>query len=113
MARRVSRYDSITAWYVDFSREWGSERHALLPEDVTVQCVLDMACGPGELSRVLAGRGALVAAVDLSANMLAHAADRASTQRLDIRYRLGDVTTTRWWDGDCFDGCSPPTSTPC
>ncbi len=104
MTARASRYDPIADWYVDFTSEWGSESRALLPDDLTDQRVLDMACGPGELSRVLASRGALVTAVDLSANMLAHARDRESTHRAVIRYLLGDVTTTNWWDDDCFDG---------
>ena len=101
---RLSRYDSITDWYVDFTRAWGIESRALLPDDVYGQRVLDMACGPGDLSRDLAGRGARVTWVGLSANMLTHATSLGSTQHLGIHYVRGDATTIDWWDGDCFDG---------
>ncbi|MGI8613117.1 MAG: class I SAM-dependent methyltransferase [Nocardioidaceae bacterium] len=104
MAVQVSRYDPITDWYVEFTRAWGTESRAFLPDDLSGQRVLDMACGPGGLSRHLAGRGAWVTGVDLSANMLIHATSLESTQRLGIRYVRGDVTTIDWWDGDCFDG---------
>lgn len=104
MAVHVSRYDPITDWYVDFTRAWGTESRAFLPDDLFERRVLDMACGHGELSRHLATRGASITAVDLSVNMLTHATNLESTQGLGIRYVHGDVTTTGWWDGDCFDG---------
>lgn len=96
MAVQVSRYDPITDWYVEFTRAWGTESRALLPDTMSGQRVLDMACGPGELSRHLASRGARVTAVDLSANMLIRATSLESTQRLGIRYVQGDVTTIDW-----------------
>ena len=48
--------------------------------------------------------GAEVTGVDLSANLVqrAEALDRA--QPLGIRYLVGDVSQTTWWDGVRFDG---------
>jgi SAM-dependent methyltransferase len=104
MALRDARYDQATDWYVGFTREWAAEARPFLPNDLSGQHVLDMACGLGELSRLLAGHGASVTAVDLSANMLGHATDQEAQRPLGIRYLVGDVTTADWWDGDLFDG---------
>jgi len=104
MALREARYDRATDWYVGFARDWAAEAHPILPNDLSGQHVLDMACGLGELSRLLASRSASVTAVDLSTNMLGQATSQEAERPLGIRYRVGDVTTTDWWDGDLFDG---------
>jgi SAM-dependent methyltransferase len=104
MAVSEARYDRATDWYVGFAREWAAEASPFLPSDLSGQRVLEMACGLGELSRVLAGDGASVMGVDISAKMLGHAMTREAAQPLGIRYLVGDVTTTDWWDGDLFDG---------
>jgi len=98
------RYDRIADWYVDFTREWPSEPIALLPDDLTDQRVLDMACGYGRAARQLAARGADVIAVDISQNLLAHGKALTTPRPVSVRYVLGDVTTTDWWDGEPFDG---------
>src|SRR5439155_9963511 len=99
-----SRYDAIADWYVEFTRDWPSEPVALLPGNLRGQHVVDLACGYGTAGRYLAGRGAVVTAVDLSTKML----DRAVTIEGDapsgVRYVHGDVTTIDWWDGEPFDG---------
>lgn len=61
--------------------------------------MLDLACGNGALSRLIADRGATVTAVDASAGMLRHA---EPSEHVD--YRHGDATDTDWWDGDPYDG---------
>src|SRR4051794_12350437 len=99
-----ARYDRATEWYVGFARDRAAEARPFLERDLSGQRVLDMACGLGELSRLLASGGALVTAVDLSANMLGHAMDRETGRPLGIRYLIGDVTTTDWWEGALFDG---------
>ena len=70
MAIRGARYDPVADWYVGFTRHWGTEARPLMPNDLSGQRVLEMACGLGELSRLLAGRGASVTAVDISTEML-------------------------------------------
>lgn len=104
MVAGVSRYDEVAGWYVEFTRGWGTESRPLLPDCLTGQRVLDMACGPGDLSRHLAVQGARVTAVDLSANMLTHARNLEVEQPRGISYVLGDVTRTDWWDHVEFDG---------
>jgi SAM-dependent methyltransferase len=48
--------------------------------------VLDVGCGEGYFSRLLAKRGARVASVDLSAGLLARARDKESREPLGIEY---------------------------
>lgn len=103
MVAREARYDRVTDWYVGFARSWAADARPFLPRDVSGLRVLDMACGLGELSRHLAGQGAAVTAVDISANMLARARDLEAEQPLGIRYLVGDLTATDWWDGEPFD----------
>lgn len=103
MALREARYDRATDWYVGFARDWSADAIPFLPGDLSGQRVLDMGCGLGELSRLLASQGALVTAVDLSANLLGHAKNQEAERPLVIRYLVGDVTTTGWWDGVRFD----------
>jgi len=72
------------AWMDYLARLW--KRHGLAP-----QSVLDLACGTGTMSRLLAGRGLSVTGVDLSAGMLAVARERAKAQRLDIPFYEQDA----------------------
>jgi 2-polyprenyl-3-methyl-5-hydroxy-6-metoxy-1,4-benzoquinol methylase len=104
MTVREARYDRATDWYVGFTRAWAAEARPLLPDDLSGRHVVDLACGLGDLSRLLAGRGASVTAVDLSVNMLGHARSQEAERPLGIRYLVGDVTTSDWWDGDQFGG---------
>ena len=103
MTLREARYDEAADWYVDFTGAWKAQARPLLPDDLGGRRLLDMGCGLGDLSRLLAGRGASVTAVDLSANMLAHAWSGGAGQP-EVRFLVGDVTTTDWWDGEPFDG---------
>jgi SAM-dependent methyltransferase len=104
MAIREARYDGATDWYVGFARDWAADARPFLPTDLSGQQVVEMACGLGELSRELASRGAAVTAVDLSTKMLGQATEQEAERPLGIRYVVGDVTTTDWWEGDVFDG---------
>jgi SAM-dependent methyltransferase len=104
MGSRTVRYDPIADWYCDFTRDWDPEPVALFPGEFRGERVLDLACGHGRISRYLAEHGAVVTAVDLSVNLLAHARELESTTPLGIRYLHGDAIGTGWWDGEPFDG---------
>src|SRR6478735_7588393 len=104
MGIREARYDRATDWYVDFARDWAAEARPFLPDDLSGQRVLEMACGLGELSRLLASRGASVTAVHLPTKMLDQATNQEAARPQGVRYLVGDVTTTDWWDGGLFDG---------
>jgi SAM-dependent methyltransferase len=104
MGGREARYDGVADWYVGFTRAWAAEARPVVPSEMPGQRVLDMGCGLGELSRLLAGRGASVWAVDLSAAMLRRAQETEDREPRGIRFLQGDVTTTTWWDGRAFDG---------
>lgn len=86
-----SRYDPYAQWYAEFSRDWLPSCLPYLPPDLDSQRVVDLACGVGALSALLADRGATVTAVDASAQML----DQASAVD-GVHYCQGDATTTDW-----------------
>lgn len=100
----AARYDPVADWYVTKTANWDPEPLALLPENIAGQRVLDLACGAGRISRWLAGRGAHVTGVDLSAGLLAHAQEVESAQPLGIDYLQGSATDTKWWDGVPYEG---------
>ncbi len=83
-------YDALMAgvpyrtWADYLARLW--KRHGLVP-----QSVLDLACGTGTVSRLLAGRGLSVTGVDLSGGMLAVARERAEAQHLAIPFYEQDA----------------------
>ncbi len=60
-----------------------------------VRSVLDLGCGTGGHTSLLAGRGYRVAGVDLSEAMLDAARRKAAEGGLGIDYRLGDIRAVR------------------
>lgn len=105
MRSEPARYDAIADWYVEFTKDWNSEPHALLPDDLQGLRVLDLACGYGTASRYLAQRGARVTGLDISACLLSWARRLEASQPLGIRYIQGDAAaSTDWWDGVPYDG---------
>lgn len=98
-----SRYDGHADWYLDYTRDWGSAVTEFLPGDLAGRRVLDLACGYGQLSRVLADRGARVTGVDLSVRLVARAQAIEAEQHHGIAYVCGDAVTSDWWDGRAFD----------
>jgi SAM-dependent methyltransferase len=64
--------------------------------------ILDLATGTGWTSRAVARRGAAVIGVDIAADLLAAARQRAKAEGLDIDYRTGDAEKLPFADGE-FD----------
>ncbi len=71
-----------------------------LPQDLTGWRILDAGCGSGVLSLELMDRGADVLGIDLSAQMIAFARQRAMEQHPPGRPRIGSV---RFESGDMLD----------
>src|SRR5579863_2157459 len=106
MTLTQARYDEFADWY----EQWSSDLPLLIAAEdgllpaMTGDRVLDIGCGQGRLSRHLAGLGADVTGVDISAGMLGRA--RAAGPA-GITYLNADVTgDLAWWDGRAFDGCT-------
>ncbi len=55
------------------------------------ETILDLATGTGWTSRIVARRGAHVTGLDLGTDLIEAARERASTEGLDIEYRVGDA----------------------
>jgi 2-polyprenyl-3-methyl-5-hydroxy-6-metoxy-1,4-benzoquinol methylase len=107
MARAAARYDQFAEWYEQWTSGFGPtliSAHPELVPPLSGHRVLDLACGHGRLTRVLARAGAKVVGVDFSVALL----DRArANDSIGISYVLADVTRTpSWWDGHPFDGCT-------
>lgn len=85
-------YDRLTA-DVDYGR-WADylERHFRRLKR-PVETVLELGCGTGSLTRLLAGRGYAVSAVDLSPDMLAVAEQKC--RGLDVGFFCQDMTKFR------------------
>jgi ubiquinone/menaquinone biosynthesis C-methylase UbiE len=64
--------------------------------------ILDLATGTGWTSRAVARRGAKVTGVDIAADLVAAARERAKADGLDIDYRTGDAERLPFADGE-FD----------
>jgi SAM-dependent methyltransferase len=64
--------------------------------------ILDLATGTGWTSRLVARRGANVIGVDIAADLLAAARERAKVEGLNVEYRIGDAEKLTFGDGE-FD----------
>lgn len=99
----AARYDTHAAWYLEYTKDWGSVLADHLPESLSGQRVLDLCCGYGSLSRVLAQRGGEVTGVDLSARLIDQAVQLGRETPYEIRYQVGNAANADWWDGCPFD----------
>lgn len=99
----TARYDDHATWYFDYTRDWNLVATENLPEDVRGLHILDLGCGYGTLSRILAERGAQVTGVDLSERLLDRAQELEVDHQQGIRYRQGNAADVAWWDGEPFD----------
>jgi 2-polyprenyl-3-methyl-5-hydroxy-6-metoxy-1,4-benzoquinol methylase len=108
MSRRA-RYDAVADWYPSWVGDGGGliaeGVGGLLPPTVRRSRVLDVACGHGRASRALARLGAVVVAVDISAQLVASGRATEAAQPLGIGYHVADIAALdQWWDGVPFDG---------
>lgn len=72
----------IRETWTDFLKTW-------LPQ--TNATILDMGCGTGSLSIVLAGLGHKVTGIDLSPSMISHAQAKATTHGFQIEFHVMDA----------------------
>jgi ubiquinone/menaquinone biosynthesis C-methylase UbiE len=65
--------------------------------------VLDLSCGEGYNTRILAKRGARVVGVDFSEKMVKLASQKEKKEKLGITYRVSDATDLKEFKNECFD----------
>jgi SAM-dependent methyltransferase len=104
-----ARYDAVAGWYPSWVDAGGGliaeGVGGVLPPTVRGSRVLDVACGHRRASRALAGLGAVVVGVDISAQLVALARAAEAAQPLGIGYHVADICEPdQWWDGVLFDG---------
>jgi SAM-dependent methyltransferase len=84
-------------WSRDIEND-GNRKYILGPAsekmlgDIRGLQVLDLACGEGYFSRLLASAGANVTGVDISKNMIEAARRKEEVSPLDIEYHVGDAS---------------------
>ena len=104
----ASAYDDIADWYDSWVGSAETDPifapvAALLPS-VSGADVCELACGQGRVSRYLAARGARVVGIDVSAKLLALAAERERAAPLGISYLLDDAQHLSSVRDAAFDG---------
>ncbi len=65
--------------------------------------VLDLACGEGYNTRILAGKGARVVGVDFSKKLIESARQMEKEKRFGIDYYVSNAADLRELSNDCFD----------
>ena len=95
----MEEWDSLADWYDNKQGEGGDLWHRALIDPILLRvigscdgkAVLDLGCGNGYLSRILARRGANVTAVDFSPRMVKDAQAHDPGNSLKIRYVVTDA----------------------
>lgn len=106
----MSSYDEIAEWYDEWvgTHSMSDDPYFRAVEaligDVAGQHICDLACGQGRVARYLAGRGATVVGIDLSANLLSIARHHEETAPQGIEYLHADVQRLDEVALDPFDG---------
>jgi ubiquinone/menaquinone biosynthesis C-methylase UbiE len=104
-----ARYDKIADFYTAKTGDAVTDAATsglldLLPHDLRGKRLLDLACGSGRISRVLARRNATVIGMDISVALLDKARASEHCDQLGITYIQGDVTAAQVLTGEVFDG---------
>ncbi len=102
--------DSTDAW-VDFVRsgkdyfrdEMNNPAMFDLLGDISGEKVLDLACGEGYNTRILASKGAVVTGVDFSEKMIELAIQEENRNKLGIRYSVADASDLHMLKDSSFD----------
>lgn len=92
-------FEEVAAWWDQHAGDAGdlNHQHLILPAllaalgNMTRLSVLDMGCGNGMSSRVLARHGARVTGVDLSPSLVARAREREAHDPLGISYLVANA----------------------
>lgn len=92
-----THYDEISRGIAD-----ALEHCVLRLNPLSGESILDLATGTGWTSRLVARRGASVVGTDIAGDLLAAARAKATAERLDIDYRVGDAEGLPFADGE-FD----------
>jgi SAM-dependent methyltransferase len=71
--------------------------------DINGKRILDLACGEGYTTRVMAQKGAAVSGVDFSKKMIEYAVDRERKDALGITYHVTDADDLHFFEDDTFD----------
>lgn len=103
---KITNAQAIAGWNAKYETQeaWGPEgdfgrQHLLNPAIfrllglIAGKRILDAGCGQGYLSRLLAGRGALVTGIEPAANALAFALREEQMEPKGITYRRADLST--------------------
>jgi len=109
--RVVKEWDVAAESWVDFVRkgkdyyrdEMNNPAAFRLIGNVKSKVILDLACGEGYNTRLLARKGARVVGVDLSESLIKHARDEESTSRLGIEYYISDAADLSRFQARHFD----------
>jgi len=107
----LNEWESLADWYDRKQGDGGDLWHRALIDPVLLRLVgncrgkrvLDLGCGNGYLSRLLARRGANVTAVDSSRRMVKNARARDPENSLRIDYLVRDAAALRGLRDSSFD----------
>lgn len=114
MSRRVSikkEWDDAVESWVDFVRRGKDYYREYLNNPATFKLIgdvkglliLDLACGEGYNTRILARKGAKVTGVDFSERMIEHAKQDEEKEKLSINYFVSDAANLEELSSDYFD----------
>jgi ubiquinone/menaquinone biosynthesis C-methylase UbiE len=109
--RVMKQWDDAAESWVDFVRkgkdyyrdELNNPATFRLIGNVKGKLVLDLACGEGYNSRILAGKGAKVVGVDFSAELVRSARKEEKRERLGVDYYVADAANLSRFPSEHFD----------